>query len=265
MNKKNTGSAKVMALCNQKGGVSKSASTVHLGAALARMGYKVLLIDADPQGSTTKNLGFYDEKQFEATVKTVMELIINEEDFDPSLGILHHEEGFDLLPSSIELAAMELTLVNIFNRERVLRDYISMVRLGYDFILIDSGPSLGMLPINVLAASDSVIIPVEADKTSVDGLQLLIKTVFKIRRQINYDLEIEGILISKVNKRTNYSKDVIEAITNSYGDNIHIFENYIPMSVRVAECPTFGCSIFKHAPNEEAARAYMELAKEVSV
>lgn len=178
---------RVIPICNQKGGVTKSASTVHLAAALTRIGNRVLVIDADSQATLTKNLGYKDSKALECTLTDIFNKYINDEEVEPGEGILHHDEGFDLLPGNILLAGVELSLVNVMNRERILKDYITMERLFYDVILIDCMPSLGMITINALAAADSVIIPVEADVTSADGLQELIKTIFKVRKQINPD------------------------------------------------------------------------------
>lgn len=255
---------KVIAICNQKGGVTKSATTVQLAAALTNMEYKVLVIDADSQATLTKNLGFKDPTEYNGTISTIFQKYIDDEDIEEDYAILHHKEGFDLVPSDIHLAGMELSLVNVMNRERILTDYITMERIGYDFILIDCMPSLGMVTINALAAADTVLIPAEADLTSADGLQELIKTIFKVRKQINWDLEIEGILLAKVDLRTSYAKEMRDLLRNTYGDKIHFFEKDIPISVKVAECAAYGVSIFKHAPKCNAAEAYISLAREVS-
>lgn len=254
---------RVISICNQKGGVTKSATTVQLAAALTRLGYKVLVIDADAQATLTKNLGFKNERKPEITLSTIFEKFINDEEVESDYGILQHDEGFDLVPSDIHLAGIELSLINVMNRERILRDYVIMEHFSYDFILIDCMPSLGMITINALAASDSVIIPVEADLTSADGLQELIKTIFKVRKQINPDLFIEGILLTKVDLRTNYAKEMKELISGTYGRDIKIFSDYIPISVKVAECAAYGTSIYVHSPKCSAAEAYMSLAQEV--
>lgn len=255
---------KVIAICNQKGGVTKSATTVQLAAALTKLDYKVLVIDADSQATLTKNLGYKNPEDIEETVSSIFQKYIDDEDLEEGYGILHHKEGFDLTPSNIKLAGIELKLVNAINRERVLKDYITMERLSYDFILIDCMPSLGMITINALAAADTVLIPAEADLTSADGIQELIKTIFKVRKQINWDLEIEGILLAKVDLRTTYAKEMRELLRNTYGDKIHFFKRDIPISVKVAECAAEGVSIFTHAPTSKAAEAYLWLAMEVS-
>jgi len=257
-------SCRVIPICNQKGGVSKSATTVQLAAGLSRLGYKVLVIDADAQATLTKNLGFKDPTTYKESLTSIFEKYMNDEDVEPDFGIIHHKEGFDLVPSNIRLAGIELALVNVMNRERILKDYVTMERLFYDYILIDCMPSLGMITINVLVAADSVIIPAEADLTSADGLQELIKTIFKVKRQINPDLYIEGILLSKVDLRTNYAKEMKELLNDTYGNDIKFFEKFIPLSVKVAECAVDGSSVFTHAPKSKAADAYMSLAKEVS-
>ena len=255
---------KVIAISNQKGGVTKSTSSVQLAAALTKIGNKVLVVDADSQATLTKNLGFKEPGMISETVCDVFQKFISDEEIEPEFAILPHQEGFDLTPSDIHLAGVELSLVNVMNRERILKEYIDMERERYDYILIDCPPALGMITINAFAASDSVIIPAEADLTSADGLQELIKTIFKVRKQINPGLEIEGILLTKVDLRTSYAKEMRELLKSTYGERIYFFENDIPISVRVAECAAEGVSIFVHAPNCKAAKAYMELAREVS-
>jgi len=254
---------RVIPICNQKGGVSKSASCVQLAAALTMLGEKVLIIDADPQASLTKNLGYRNPKELKVTLRTVFDRYIEDEKIEPCEGILHHQEGFDLMPSSILLAGLDLKLVNVLNRERILKDYVTMQSMFYSYILIDCCPSLGMITINALAAADSVIIPVEADLTSADGLAELIKTIKKIKKQINPKLEIEGILLSKVDIRTNYAKEMRELLLDTYGDRMHFFAHDIPKSIKISECPTKGVSIFTYDPKCKAADAYMSLAKEV--
>lgn len=255
---------RVIPICNQKGGVTKSATTVQLAAALTKLGYRVLVIDADAQGTMTKNLGFKNPAEYKESITTIFERYMADEVLEPGYGVIHHNEGFDLVPSNIRLAGIELALVNAMNRERILKDYVAMERPFYDYILIDCMPALGMITINALAAADSVIIPAEADLTSADGLQELIKTIFKVKRQINPDLHIEGILLSKVDLRTNYAKEMRELLRETYGNDIKFFEKDIPISIKVAECAAKGCSIYTHDPNGKAADAYMSLAKEVT-
>ena len=201
--------------------------------------------------------------ELDVTLVNLVEKVVNDEPWELDEGILHHEEGVDFLPANIELAGMETTLVNMMSRETILRQYIDRVRERYDFILLDTMPSLGMITINALVAADSVLIPVESAYLSVKGLQQLIKTIGRVRRQLNRDLEIEGILLTKVDRRTNYAKDISDRLREAYGDRIHIFENCIPLSIKAAETSAEGKSIFIHAPKGIVAEGYAALTKEV--
>lgn len=254
---------KIIAIANQKGGVGKTTTTSNLGIGLAKQGKKVLLIDADAQGSLTASLGFTEPDSLEVTLATIMGNLINDEEVEPGEGILHHEEGIDLMPGNIELSGLEVSLVNVMSRETVLRSYIEIVRESYDYILIDCMPSLGMITINAFACADSILIPVQAAYLPVKGLQQLIKTVGKVKRQINPKLEIEGILITMVDSRTNYAKDISAMLKEAYGSRVRIFANVIPISVRAAEISAEGISIYKHDPKGKVASAYDSLTKEV--
>ena len=254
---------KVIAIANQKGGVGKTTTTSNLGIGLAKQGKKVLLIDADAQGSLTASLGIREPDRLEITLATIMASIINDEEINPEYGILRHEEGVDFMPGNIELSGLETSLVNVMSRETVLRTYIEQQKERYDYILIDCMPSLGMITINAFACADSILIPVQAAYLPVKGLEQLIKTIGKVKRQINPKLEIEGILLTMVDNRTNYAKDISTLLIENYGSRVKIFKESIPMSVRAAEISAEGVSIYQHDPNGKVASAYQSLTQEV--
>uniref|UniRef100_UPI0040267C72 ParA family protein n=1 Tax=Eshraghiella crossota TaxID=45851 RepID=UPI0040267C72 len=201
---------KVIAIANQKGGVGKTTTTSNLGIGLAKQGKRVLLIDADAQGSLTASLGVQEPDRLEITLATIMSNIINDEEESPEYGILKHEEGIDFMPGNIELSGLETSLVNVMSRETVLRTYIEQQKDRYDYILIDCMPSLGMITINAFACADSILIPVQAAYLPVKGLEQLIKTIGKVKRQINPKLEIEDILPSEKAKAYRMKYDAMK-------------------------------------------------------
>ncbi len=254
---------KVITVSNQKGGTAKTTTCVNLGIGLAREGKRVLVIDADPQGSLTISLGYSDPDGMENTLSTLMMNVVNEEEFDINDAILHHEEGVDIIPANIELSAIEVSMVNVMSRELILKQLIERVKESYDYIIIDCMPSLGMITINALACADSVLIPVQAAYLPVKGLQQLIKTIGRVKRQLNPGLQIEGILLTMVDSRTNYAKDISQMVFDAYSSSLRVFKTWIPLSVRTAETSAEGSSIYKYDPKGKASSAYTVLTKEV--
>lgn len=179
------------------------------------------------------------------------------------MGILHHSEGVDVLPANIELSGLEVALVNVMSREVILKNYIDMIRDRYDWILIDCMPSLGMMTINALVAADEVIIPVQTAYLPVKGLSMLLSTIAKVKKMLNRDLKVRGIVLTMVDFRTNYAKDIAETIRETYGSKVGIFKSVIPLSVKAAEASSEGISIYKHCPNSKVALAFADLTKEV--
>jgi len=254
---------KTIAVSNLKGGVGKTMTAASLSAGLARQGKSVLCLDADSQHSLTISFGITEPGKLPVTLSTLMTHIINETDFDPVAGIVHHSDGIDILPSNNTLAAMEIALAGLIGRETVLRQYIDMVKPLYDYIIIDCAPSLDLLSINSIAAADSVIIPVVPRFLDAKGLEMLLKSIAQIQRQINPTLSIEGILLTMVDRRANFTRDIIALIEKTYGAKIRVFGEHIPRSVRASESTAQGVSIFSYEPNGRVATAYAALTMEV--
>ena len=255
--------SKVIAIANQKGGVGKTAVSSNLSVGLAMNGKKVMVIDADPQGNLTSSLGIDNADELENTLASFIEREITERQIELSEYIMHNEEGVDIMPCNIKLAGMDYMIMNALSREYLLDAFVSNIRDKYDYILIDCSPSLNLVTINVLTASDSVIIPVEASYLSMTGLQQLLASIGSTKRKLNRKLEVEGIVINKVNTRTNHEKDIIGKLREAYGSQIKIFDVMIPESVRAKECTAFGVSIYKYDGKGKVAKSFEELTREV--
>lgn len=253
--------SRVVAVVNQKGGVGKTTVTLNLGIGLSKQRKKVLLIDMDPQGSLTDSLGFNPEK-VEYTLTSVMEKVIQDEDDYIHPDYFLKSEGVDLLPTNIELAGLEVTLGTVMSRETVLKAFIDDIRDEYDFILIDCSPSLGMLTVNALVAADEVVIPVQPEYLAMKGLIQLMNTISKVKRKLNGQLKIKGIVFTLVDERTRNAKEKIQLIKETYGDAVQIFANQIPFSVRAKEAADGGISIYEHDARGKVALAYMGFTRE---
>ena len=253
----------VISVANQKGGVGKTTTTFSLGVALAKQGKKVLLIDADPQGDLTTYMGWHNVDNIPLTLSTIMEQTIRDESHNFDDVILHHKEGLDMIPSNLELSSLEISLINAMSREYTLKNSISRLKKNYDYILIDCMPSLGMITINALAASDKVIIPVQSEFLATKGMGHLLETILKIRKNINPNLKVGGILLTLVNERTKLAKNIREELKETYGVVFNVFDTQIPRTIKVAESSSKGESIFKYDKNNKVALAYNNFAKEV--
>jgi len=259
---------KTIVITNRKGGTGKSTTAANLGIGLARQNKRVLIIDADSQSSLTISLGVVESDRLPVTLATVMSHIISEAEskINPTDGIIPHAEGVDLLPANNSLARIELELASLLvGRDTVLRQYIETVKPLYDYVIVDTAPTLGFLTVNALAAADNVIIPVTPKFLDAKGLELLLKTISQIKRQINPNLAIGGILLTMVEKRANFTREIISLIETAYGSKIHIFSEHIPRSIRAAETSAYGKSIFTHDPKGNAAIAYAALVNDVSL
>jgi len=255
--------AKVMAICNQKGGVGKTTTAVSMSIALAKEGKRVLLVDFDSQGDSTFYLGWHDGDSIENTIASLMRQSISFEEIRTEETILKHDEGIELIPANEKLADVDIALVNVMSRELVLKDCLKDVKAKYDYILLDCPPALGMLTINALAAADSVLIPVEAAPLPAKDMTLLFKTINKVKRGVNPKLMIEGIVVTLVDVRTNIAKEITQQIKEAYGRNVRVFDTVIPRGVTATEATGLGKSIFEYDGSGSVATAYKSLTKEV--
>ena len=247
--------AKIISFTNQKGGVGKTTTCVNLSAYLAVLGQKVLMIDLDAQGNATSGVGIEKYKG----LKTVNELISGECEFDEVV-IETEIEGFDIIPSTVDLAAADVSLVSMPQREKVLKKVLDEVKDKYDFIMIDCSPSLGLLTINALTASDSVIIPMQCEFYALDGLTQLMNTIRLVKHHLNPDLDVEGVVRTMKDNRSNLINQVSQEIIKFFKNKV--FDTYIPRNIRLAEAPSHGLPIVLYDPSSKGAEAYLSLAEE---
>ena len=247
---------KAIAIFNQKGGVGKTTTNINLGACLALKGKRVLMLDIDPQGNTTSGIGV-SKKELEYTV---YELLI-EDNFDPRDAVLHTSvENLDLIPANVDLAGAEIEMVQLEGREKRLQKAINKIRNDYDYIFIDCPPSLGLLTINSLSAVESVLIPIQCEFYALEGVSQLMSTIELVRKNLKPDLEVEGVVLSMFDGRTNLSIQVVQEVKKYFGAKV--YSTVIPRNIRLAEAPSFGMPIVEYDPRSKGAEAYREFAEE---
>ena len=247
---------KSYAIFNQKGGVGKTTTNINLGACLARKGKRVLLVDIDPQGNTTSGLGLV-KRELRDTLYEALTM----EEYDVHKAVYHIEtKKLDIIPASVDLSGAEVELIQIFGREILLRNVLAQVKDEYDFIFIDCPPSLGLLTVNALVAADGVIIPIQCEFYALEGVSQLMKTVELVRREMNRNLQITGVILSMFDGRTNLGLQVVQEVKRFFGNKV--FKTVIPKNVRLAEAPSYGLSIVDYDPSSKGAKAYKKLADE---
>ena len=253
---------KILAIANQKGGVGKTTTAVNLAYSLSATGKRVLLVDFDPQSNLTMCFGIEKPDEIKTTIYHLMTAVIEEKELPDRSEYILSFGSLDLIPCSIELSAVEVNLVNVMSREITLKSVLEGLKPYYEYIVIDCMPSLGMLTINALVACDSVLIPATPQYLSAKGLELLMKTIIKVKKRINPAIEIDGILITMFTERTKLSKEILNLINEAYGKHVKVFESKIPVSVKVGEATLNYKSIVEYDPNGKVAIAYKNFARE---
>lgn len=254
---------KTIAIANQKGGVGKTTTAFSLGVSLANNNKKVLIVDADPQANLTTYMGYYDENELPVTLSTLLERYIEDKEINSEEAILHHQEKVDLIPSDLSLAMTESNLQNAMSREYAMKNCLSSLKDKYDYIIIDCMPSLSMITTNALACSDQVIIPVQSQYLSARGMGNLLNIVSRVRRQLNKELKVGGILMTLVDNRTKLPFTIRKELEINFGNIVKLYDTQIPFAVKTAESSSKGKSIFAYDKNSKVAEAYSQFAKEV--